>query len=162
MCYIVLNNEYKRFLVANEKTLPNVVLIASSLTGYLCGPLPYVYQLISKQFPCVNFFSSLVELDQGRKMGQRFYNMLVNDQENKMCTTTFMLVGNMFESHLYGFLSTGNGFCCVMVIATDFMLVDTMFESHLDGYLITGNGFHCVIVISIDFMLLDTMCESHW
>ena len=30
----------------------------------------------------------------------------------------------MFESHLYGYLSTGNGFLCVMVITIDFMLVD--------------------------------------
>ena len=63
-----------------------------------------------------------------------------------------MLINTIFESHLYGYLSTGNGFHCVMVIAIDFMLVDTMFESHLYGYLSTGNGFHCVMVISIDFI----------
>ena len=50
-----------------------------------------------------------------------------------------MLVNTMFESHLYGYLSYGNGFHCVMVIAIDFIMVDTMFESHLYGYLSTGN-----------------------
>ena len=39
----------------------------------------------------------------------------------------FMLVGTIFVSHFYGYLSTGNGFHCVMVIAIDFMVVDTMF-----------------------------------
>ena len=48
-----------------------------------------------------------------------------------MCTTNFMLIGNMFESHLYRYLGTGNGFHCVMVIATDFILLDTVFESNL-------------------------------
>ena len=65
------------------------------------------------------------------------------------------------ESHLYGYLSIGNGFYCLMVIAIDFMLVDTMFEYHLYGYLSTGNGFHCVMVITINFKLVDTMFESH-
>ena len=61
---------------------------------------------------------------------------------------------------LVWFLSTGNGFHCVMVIAIDFMLVDTMFESNLYGYLSTGNEFHRVMVIAIDLMLENTMCES--
>ena len=52
---------------------------------------------------------------------------------------------------LVRFLSTGNEFHCVMVIAIDFMLVDTMFESHLYGYLSTGNGFHCVMVFCYRF-----------
>ena len=65
----------------------------------------------------------------------------------------------MFESHLYRYLSTGNGFHCVMVIAIDFMLVDTMFESNLYMYLNTGNGFCCVMVTATDFMV-DIMCES--
>ena len=37
----------------------------------------------------------------------------------------------MFESHLYGYLSTGNEFHRVMVIDIGFMLVDIMFECHL-------------------------------
>ena len=49
----------------------------------------------------------------------------------------FMLVDTMFESHLYGYLHTGNGFHCVMVIAIDFMLVNTIFVSHVYGYLST-------------------------
>ena len=36
------------------------------------------------------------------------------------------LVDTMFESHLYGYLSTGNKFHFVMVISIDFMLVDTI------------------------------------
>ena len=63
----------------------------------------------------------------------------------------------MFESHLNGYLITGNGFHCVIVIAMHLMLVGTIFVSHLYGYLSTGNGFHCVMVIVIDFMLVDTM-----
>ena len=43
----------------------------------------------------------------------------------------FMLIDTIFESHLYGYLSIGNGFYCLMVIAIDFKLVDTMFEYHL-------------------------------
>ena len=43
---------------------------------------------------------------------------------------------------LFEYLSTGNVFHSVMVIAIDFMVVDTMFECHLYGYLRTGNGFH--------------------
>ena len=50
-----------------------------------------------------------------------------------------MLVNTMFESHLFGYLSTGNGFHCVIVIAINYKLVDTMFESHLYGYLNTSN-----------------------
>ena len=46
-------------------------------------------------------------------------------------TIDFMLLGTMFESHFYGYLSIGNGFHCVKVIAIYFMLVDTMFECHL-------------------------------
>ena len=42
-----------------------------------------------------------------------------------------MLENTMFESHLYGYLSTGNGFHCVMDITIGFMLVDIMFECHL-------------------------------
>ena len=61
---------------------------------------------------------------------------------------------------LVRFLSTGNKFHCVMVIAIDLMMVDTMFESHLYGYFSTGNRFLCVIVIHIDFMLVDIMCET--
>ena len=57
--------------------------------------------------------------------------------------TDFMLLDTMFEYHLYGYLSTGNGFHCVMGIAIDFMLVDTMFEYHFYGYISTGKGF-CV------------------
>ena len=45
----------------------------------------------------------------------------------------FMVEDTMFESHLCGYLSTGNEFHCVMVIAIDFMLVNTMFESLLYG-----------------------------
>ena len=67
----------------------------------------------------------------------------------------------MFESHLYGYLSTGNEFHRVMVIAIDLMLENTMFESHLYGYLSTGNGFHCVMDITIGFMLVDIMFECH-
>ena len=49
----------------------------------------------------------------------------------KLCIAiNFMLINTIFESHLYGYLSTVNGFHCVMVIAIDFMLVDTMFKSH--------------------------------
>ena len=66
-----------------------------------------------------------------------------------------MLIDTIFESHFYGYFSTGNGFHCVMVIAIDFLLIDTMFESHLYWYLSNGNKFHCVMVISIDFMLVD-------
>ena len=73
-----------------------------------------------------------------------------------------MLLDTMFESNLCGYLSTGNGFYCLMSYCYRyFILVDTMFESHLYGYLSTGNGFHCVMVIAIDFMLVDTMFESH-
>ena len=68
-----------------------------------------------------------------------------------------MLVDTMIESHLYGYLSTGNEFHCVIVITIDFMLEDKMFESYLYKYLSTGNGFHCVMVIAIDFMLIDTI-----
>ena len=32
----------------------------------------------------------------------------------------------MFECHLYGYLSTGNQFHCVMVIPIDVLLIDTM------------------------------------
>ena len=45
----------------------------------------------------------------------------------------FKLVDTMFEYHLYGYLSIGNGFYCLMVITINFKLVDTMFESHLCG-----------------------------
>ena len=45
----------------------------------------------------------------------------------------FMVEDTMFESHLCGYLSTGNEFYCVMVITIDFMLVNTMFESLLYG-----------------------------
>ena len=45
----------------------------------------------------------------------------------KLCIAiNFMLINTIFESHLYGYLSTANGFHCVMVIATDFMVVDTI------------------------------------
>ena len=44
-----------------------------------------------------------------------------------------MLVDTMIEYHLYGYLSTSNGFHCVMVTAINFMLVDIMFECHLSG-----------------------------
>ena len=46
----------------------------------------------------------------------------------------FMLVDTMFESNLYLYLNTGNGFCYVIVTATDFILVDIMCESQLNGY----------------------------
>ena len=46
----------------------------------------------------------------------------------------FMLENTMFESHLYGYLSTGNVFHCVMDITIGFMLVDIMCESQLNGY----------------------------
>ena len=71
-----------------------------------------------------------------------------------------MLVDTMIESHLYGYLSTGNEFHCVIVITLDFMLEDKMFESYLYKYLSTGNGFQCVMVIAIDFMLIDTIFLS--
>ena len=45
-------------------------------------------------------------------------------------TIGFILVDTMFESHLYGYLSTCNGFHCGIVISIDFMVVDTIFESH--------------------------------
>ena len=61
--------------------------------------------------------------------------------------TDFMLVDTMFESHLNGYLSTGNGCHCVMVLATDFILLDTMFESHLYDSLRTGNEFCCLMII---------------
>ena len=41
--------------------------------------------------------------------------------------TDFMLVDKVFDSHLCRYLSTVNGFHCVMVIAIDFVMVDTMF-----------------------------------
>ena len=63
----------------------------------------------------------------------------------------------MFESHLYGYLSTGNGFCCVIVTATAFMLIDIMSESQLNDYWCIGKEFHCVMVIAIDFMLVNTI-----
>ena len=66
-------------------------------------------------------------------------------------TIGFMLVDTMFESHLYGYLSTGNRFHCVMVIAIDFLLIDPMFESHLYKYLSTGNKFHCVMFFCYRF-----------
>ena len=44
--------------------------------------------------------------------------------------TDFIVVDTMFECHLYGYLITGNGFHCVILISIDFMLLDTMFESH--------------------------------
>ena len=51
----------------------------------------------------------------------------------------YMVVDTMLESHLYRYLSTGNGFHYLKVIAIDFMLVDTMFQSHLCGYFNTSN-----------------------
>ena len=50
----------------------------------------------------------------------------------------FKLEYTMFEFHLCGYLSTGNGFHCVMVIPIDFKLVDTMFAFHFYGYISTG------------------------
>ena len=47
----------------------------------------------------------------------------------------FMLIDTIFECHLYGYLHTGNIFCCVIVLATDFMLGYTMFEFHLYGFI---------------------------
>ena len=38
-----------------------------------------------------------------------------------------LLIDTIFESHLYGYLSTGNEFHCFMLIAIDFMLIDTIF-----------------------------------
>ena len=55
------------------------------------------------------------------------------DRYSVVIDIDFMLVDTMFESHLCGYLSTGNGFQCVMVITIDFMLVDTMFECHFYG-----------------------------
>ena len=45
-----------------------------------------------------------------------------------------MLVDTVYQSQLYGYLTTGNVFCCVMVIPTDLLLVDTVFDSHLRRY----------------------------
>ena len=46
-------------------------------------------------------------------------------------TIVFMLIDEMF-AYLFDYLSTGNEFHCVMVIAIDFMVVDTIYE-HLYG-----------------------------
>ena len=52
----------------------------------------------------------------------------------KLCIAiNFMLINTIFVSHSYGYLSTPNGFHCVMVITINLKLVDTMFESHLCG-----------------------------
>ena len=56
-------------------------------------------------------------------------------------TIGFMLVDTVFDSHVYGYLSTCNGYHCVMVLAIDFMVVDTMFELHFYVYISTGKGF---------------------
>ena len=45
----------------------------------------------------------------------------------------FMVEDTMFESHLCGYLSTGNEFHCVMVIAIDFMFVNTMLNPSCMG-----------------------------
>ena len=48
--------------------------------------------------------------------------------------TDVIVVDTMFEFHLYMYLSTGNGFCCVIGTATAFILIDIMSESQLNGY----------------------------
>ena len=61
----------------------------------------------------------------------------------------FMVIDTMFESHLYGYLNTSKGLCCVVVLATDFMLVDTMFELHFYGYISTGIPTQILVMNSI-------------